>query len=391
MVFGLSDFLTERVPALQKAVYVLAFTTIYVLFTIKYYYGPDIVNYYGHYESIQSVADVWVHPQQYAFERGYTLFIAILKSWGISLYWITAIISTIYFIAIWMLFKQIPRKRSFALMLLVLFDYSLIYAALRQCLAVAFFIFMILDLQKRRYFPVLIWGVLAASMHKSGIFVVPLCLLAHILHNYKIAPWVFQILMLVLGIMLVLPVSKVASGVFDFLPSGFTASLILHLKLGKQIQSVWIVYAMVVVCVEYYLHFSREKWSGIALVSVIGIAVCVVFYQYFFLLNRLRSYFIPFILVWGFSLVQKAEDSAYQIPYAQLMKQVACLVLILFSFRLLSVFVKTSAQLHTPIYEVCTIFDIHQGEVKALQERQLKRANAFWQYDFMAHEQNFIQ
>lgn len=390
MVFGLSDFLTERVPALQRLMYVLGFATIYVLFTIKYYYGADIVNYYYHYESIRSLSDVWHHPDRYSFETGYTLFVALLKGWGVSLYWVTAIISTIYFVAIALLFRHIPSKKCFALMILVVLDYNLIFAAFRQCLSVSFFLFMILCLQNRRYWLALPMAILAMVMHKSGVFVVPLCLLAYCLHGRPVQTWVFQLLMVALVVVALIPLNKITTTILGFLPADYLTSIKHHLSVGKQVQSVWIVYAMLVVCVEYYLHYHKTRMDSVAIMAVLGIALVVVSYQYYYILNRVRSFFVPFIIVWAFQIVQESE--AYKsVPYSKLLSQVACVLFFVYSIHTTRAFTKQSKTLRAPIYNACTVLDIREGEVKALQQKQLKQAENFWRYDFMKHEKNIIQ
>lgn len=390
MVFGLSDFLTERVPALQRLMYVVGFATVYVLFTIKYYYGADIVNYYYHYESIRSLADVWYHPDRYSFETGYTLFVALLKGWGVSLYWMTVIISTLYFAAIALLFRQIKSKKCFALMILVVLDYNLIFAAFRQCLSVSFFIFMILCLQDRKYWLALPMAILAMAMHKSGVFVVPLCLLAYCLHGRPVQAWVFQLLMVVLVIAALLPLTNIATTVLSFLPIDYLSSIKHHLRVGKQIQSVWMVYAMLVVCVEYYLHYHKTRLDGVAIMAVLGIAIVVVAYQYYYILNRVRSFFVPFMIVWVFQVVQ-GRDTDKPIPYFKLVSQLACVLFFAYSVHMTRTFTKQSKTLRAPIYNACTVLDIREGEVKALQQKQLKQAEDFWRYDFMKHEKNIIQ
>ena len=389
MVFGLSDFLTERVPALQRLMYVLGFATIYVLFTIKYYYGPDIIHYYRHYVSITSFADVWYHPDKYSFEIGYSLFVALLKGWSVSLYGVTVIISTLYFTAIALLFKQIQSKKCFALMILVVLDNSLIFAAFRQCLSVSFFLFMVLCLQDKRYWLALPMAILAMTMHKSGVFVVPLCLLAYCLHGRLVQTWVFQLLMVVLVVVALLPLNKVGTTIFGFLPANYIASVAHHLSMGKQIQLIWVVYAMLIVCVEYYLHGRKTQMDSVAIIALVGIVLIVVSYQYYYILNRIRSFFIPFIIVWLFQIVQESEPYK-SVPYSNLLSQVACVAFFAYSIHTTWTFTQQSKKLHSPIYNACTVFDIREGEVRALQQKQLKKADAFWQYDFMQHEKNII-
>ena len=392
MAFGLSDFLTERVPALQRLMYVLGFATIYVLFTIKYYYGTDILHYYNHYTMIESVGDVWRNPEKYSFEIGYSLFVAILKGWGVSLYWVTAIISTVYFVAIALLFKQIKRKRCFAMMLLVLLDYNLLIAEYRQCLAVSFFILMVLCVRDRKWAGAIVFAILMSVMHKSGVFVLGLYVLCYALHGTEVRPLVFQVLMLVLGLMLVFPISKMLSAVLGGLSGiGPIASLLHHLQLGRQVQMIWIVYAMLIVCVEYYLHFQKTRWSSIAIAAVVGVVVVVSFYQYYYLLNRVRSFFVPLLIVWSFRIVQDAEDAHKMIPYGLLLKQVICLSLFVFSIHSTRMFTKNSKKLHAPVCEACTLLDL-RGHVDPhdVQMRQLEKSRMFWKYDFMKHDQNSL-
>ncbi len=390
MLFGLSDFLTERVPALQRVTYVVMFLVMYVLFTIKYYYGADILHYHNHYVWIGSVSEVWHNPDKYSFEIGYSLLCAWLNSLGISLYGMTAIISTIYFIAIGLLFRQIERYRCFALMLLVVLDYLLIFAAFRQCLAVSFFIFMVLLLQHRRYLFALVAAFVCVSMHKSGIFVVTLCLLGYALHSMQVKPWVFQLLMVVLGIMLLLPISRLAIGTAGVLPSSIGASIAHHLLIGRQVQSIWAVYAMLIVCIEYYLHYHTMRINTLAIVAVVGIVLLATGYQYYYILNRLRSYFLPVILVWVFSLVQCCEDEGQRIPYAALLKQSCCALAMFFCIHSTVLFTRGAKHLHAPIYNACTLFDLRHESKEQVRNRQLEQARKFWKEDFMQHENNTL-
>lgn len=390
MVFGLSDFLTERVPALQRVTYVVMFLVMYVLFTIKYYYGADILHYHNHYVWIGSVSEVWHNPDKYSFEIGYSLLCAWLNSLGISLYGMTAIISTIYFVAIGLLFKQIERYRCFALMLLVVLDYNLIFAAFRQCLAVSFFIFMLLCLQNKRYLLSFLCAIVVMAMHKSGIFVVTLCLFAYLLHNVSVKPIVFQILMFVLGVMLLFPLSRLSIGMSDMLPNSAMHSIAHHLQLGKQVQNIWVVYAMLIVCVEYYIHFQKTRMSTLAIAAIVGIVLLATGYQYYYILNRIRSYFIPCIIVWVFQLVQSSENAHDSIPYAALLKQTCSVIVFAFCIHTTVSFTQKAKKLHAPIYNACTLFDLYHADKKGVREKQLQQARMFWKYDFMRHENNTL-
>lgn len=187
-----------------------------------------------------------------------------------------------------------------------------------------------------------------------------------------------------------LPLTNIATTVLSFLPIDYLSSIKHHLRVGKQIQSVWMVYAMLVVCVEYYLHYHKTRLDGVAIMAVLGIVIVVVAYQYYYILNRVRSFFVPFMIVWVFQVVQ-GRDTDKPIPYFKLVSQLACVLFFAYSVHTTRTFTKQSKTLHAPIYNACTVLDIREGEIKALQQRQLKQAEDFWRYDFMQHETNLIQ
>ena len=93
ILFGLTDFLTERYPRLQRDIYYIAFGVIAFLFIIRYYYGPDIWNYARFYALVGSPAEVLAHPEDIPFhyESGFALFCSVLKQWGLSFYWMTVV------------------------------------------------------------------------------------------------------------------------------------------------------------------------------------------------------------------------------------------------------------------------------------------------------------
>ena len=387
IVFGMSDFVTERYPNMQRQVYWLAFGAMYVLCTIKYYYGPDMVNYYDYYvNDIDSLQNVFAHPTDYPYEAGFNIFCALCKAAGMSLYGVTVVVSTIYFVAIFLLFKQIPRKRSFALMLLMTMDYSLILITYRQCLSVAFFIIMLLCLQDKRYVLTMVFAVLSGAMHKSGIVVVSLVLLVYMCRSEAFPKWAYQFLMCVLAVMLLFPVARLLGGTFAFLPAG--GSIAHHLSLGKQIQTVWLIYALTIVCAEYYLHYQHERMDSIAVAVFVGLVLVVTFYQYYYLLNRLRSHFLPLAIVWGFRLVQEAEDGHRHVPYGVLLKQTTCLVLLLFCINSTYRFDQGTKLLKSKVYDTCTLLDLRNHDSNELMWRQIHRAQHYWWYEFMKNENN---
>jgi hypothetical protein len=97
----------------------------------------------------------------------------------------TAIISTIYFYSLHFFLQKISEKRIFALFLIVVLDYNLIFAAFRQCLAVSFFMLTILAYIDKKYFKAIIFFILLLLMHKSAFFASIFFIIAISLNSYN--------------------------------------------------------------------------------------------------------------------------------------------------------------------------------------------------------------
>jgi hypothetical protein len=138
---------------LHNQIYHIAFFITFFLFTIKYYYGADVINYYKFYKDIADPISIILQEPgtETPFEIGFVLFMSILKWINLSYWWMTALVSIIYFYAIYKLFNLIPSYKIVALLILVLLDYNLIFATHRQCLAVSFFILLFLSYLEKKY------------------------------------------------------------------------------------------------------------------------------------------------------------------------------------------------------------------------------------------------
>lgn len=392
--FGLTDFLTERYPRLQREMFYIAWFVITFLFTIKYYYGADIWHYVNFYKDIQAPGYVWAHPDEIPqhFEIGYALFCSILKSWGVSFYWHTVIISVFYFIVIAALFSRIPRKRTFALAILVVLDYNCIFATYRQNLAISFFILMVLFLQDKRYFWACVMAVLTAFFHKSGAFVVAIVLFYYMMRSEWVRPYMYQLLMMVLLVVFLMPISQIASSLVPLLPlpATYVESIHHHLLLGRQVQAVFLLYAAALIVVMHYTQYRPSRMGAIAAAVIVGLVFVVMMYQYYYLLGRIRSYFLPLVIMYAFSTVQRAEDEKIHVPYGALIKQLSCVVIFFYLIHFVYMF-DCNARLHKhKIYTSCTVFDLIDHRAGEVQNAQMKQARLWWEEDFMKHENNVI-
>lgn len=392
MFFGLTDFLTERYPRLQRDIFYIAWFVVTFLFTIKYYYGADIWSYVHFYDEIPSPQKIWQQPDEIPlrFELGYALFCSILKSWGVSFYWHTAIISVFYFTVIAILFSRFERKRSFALAILVVLDYNCIFATYRQCLAVGCFVLMVLCLQNKKYLWAIILAVLTASFHKSGIFVVSVVLFYYMVRGKWVQPYVYQLILLVLIMVFVLPIANISSSFVAHLPlpSSYINSLQHHLGVGRQVQIVFLAYAATIVTITHFSQYKHTKMEAVAAAALVGLVLVALMYQYYYLLWRIRSYFIPIVIAYGFQLVQQAEDEHKRVPYGAFVKQAASVFLFLYLGYYTYSFHRSAAEMKNPIYNACTVFDLIDHRASDIKRTQMEQARHWWEDDFQSKQNN---
>ena len=384
------DCVAEKNTTLQHQLYRFFFVAIYTLFLIRYYYGPDISTYVPHFEQIAPPRYLIDHPAEMAFEPGYEMLCSCVKALGSSYWWLTAVITTLYFLAIACLLHRLDRHRLFALACIVLFDYNLIYAQSRQCLAVAFFIFMVLCLQDKRYMLAILMGLLTMSFHKSGF--VPICatLIGLPLWNMRHNADIFKLLLILLLVLFLIPVSRMSTSMLSALPipEAYIDSVRHHVLLGKQVQLIGIVYFALLILI-IHLHRPRFKYyyGWLVIESVMGLALIVALYQYYYLLIRLRSFFLP-VMVWYVISLVNHEAQLRQIPYSTLARQITASLLILYFTHSAIRYHQMVQAWHSPIARACTLFDLHNATPKQIRDRQLHFAEIYWQRDYRTGDQN---
>lgn len=391
LILGTLDLLTYNMPKFNSQLYNTAFVITYFLFTGKYYYGADIYNYHRHYVNIPSPLEILNGADTEFSEIGYNLAVSLANSAGLSLWWFTALVSTLFFYSIYRLFKYIPHHRTFALMILVVLEYNLIFAALRQCMAVSALILMVLCLWEKKYIRSIIWCVLCISFHKSGIFIaVPLFFLItisyiNIPNNY------YRMLMMAMILLVFLPLQAIYIQVMEQfeLPQNISNSIEHHLSLGKQMQSifgVYILYFIILILARNSRNRAIEKrylWIVLA-----GLTLIAFTYQYFYLLNRVRSYFTPILIAYIFSITDYNSTDIQQKPLyfrqgVKVTTQAAAIVVMLFAIHTTVSFYHSQQHLKHNIYSTCTIFDLLAHDKKELQQERLALAQGFWEDDFM--------
>lgn len=393
IVLATSDFLLSNMPRLQNDIFKVSFFLTYFLFTIKYYYGPDINQYVPNYIETESLTYAFNHLSNLQFESGYNLFCGLLRSLGCSFWCMTAVISTIYFGAIYALFKQLKSKKTFALMILVVLDNALMYAALRQSLSIACFIFMILALQKKDYLATIVCAVLSILFHKSAMFVIPPTLLIFAITNSNLKQYTFELLLLLLCVLVVVPLINIINPVIELLPlsTAIKKSIEHHLLLGRAVQVVFLLYFVALLCINYFNANNSSRNDIIKISVVVGFIFIVCFYQYYYVLNRIRSFFIPLILLYTINQThQYFQNKSLSIPYSKIIKQLSVLFIFVYVTFLTYTQENSFRQTVSQIHDCTTIFDLLRYDKNTLQQRQLKKAKTFWDRDFMSETNNLI-
>jgi len=353
-----------------------AFTAFWV--GIKYYIGPDIFSYVPFYETIQPLKDILGGHYKGDFEIGFAIFCSLLKSIGLSFWGMTAVITAIYFAAIYKIFKQLKFYRIFALFVLILLDYNLALYEFRQCLAVALFIFTYYAWKEKKYLKTLLIVAIAIFIHKSAIFIYLGVLLVYIFKSININKKSYIFLGIIFILMLSIPPLFLFETIINEIPLSREVyiSLIHHLSEGKIFQLILPVYLLVIFCLAYYGNFSKEnkKWHWFMWCSV---AVIVILFQYWFLLNRIRSYFTPFLLVYTINTLVNTKRKDI------LPKQLLVLTLMIYSILFISGnYIKGLSQLsHTN--NISTVFARLYHSEAFLKNRQMKEATIYWEKDYL--------
>lgn len=388
--YGLLDLLTDRWPALQRQLFPLLLLIAYGLFVIRYYYGPDIWIYVPHYENIPQPAQLLAHPKIASFEWGYDMFCSLVHQIGASYWGLTAIITTLYFSAIALLLRKLPTRRIFALGAILMLDCHMIVNENRECLAISFFIFMVLLLQNRKYLWAFLFAFLTVLAHKSGFLPVGLLLMSVLLYNYRQKAGMFSLLTVLLILMIVLPVQRISGALVQQLPlpDTYIVSIEHHLQLGRQIQLIGVIYLLVLFAVNMFLQYGKKtRFTWIALVALCGMAAMVMLYQYYYLLNRVRSYFVPFV-VYYIILLMSDEERSRAVPHSSLIKQALMILLMVYHSHAAVSQIKGGRLLHEPMPRACTVLELRHATSKQIRDRQMRYAYMYWTLDYMKSSDN---
>lgn len=387
---ALIELLLTGMPGLKRSLFHIAMAVVVIGFTSKYYYGPDITTYVPLYERTGTLLETLSGQSPGDYETGFICFSAICKSLGLSFWGMTAAVSLIFFGAVYLLLSRLDDKRVLALALLTVLLPDLICLQLRQCLAVSFFIYAIItadtlttakDNRMLRTLTAIMLAIIAMTMHKSAVFIVVPVFVYYLLQPLKPNISLWGVLLTLLIIMAIVPTEQLIGRLIDSITadSPTAESLKLHLSFAKLHQTNFIIYLTAIVLLAMYAR-RGERREAIAATAAAGLILITVLYQYYFLLGRLRSYFMPVLVYVIFRTMGRARE--LKLPYINLVRQVAEIMAIVFIGYKVWSYDQNSAR-DGNVMQASTIFELADNKPEELRQRQLDRAEQFWHNSFL--------
>lgn len=392
LFFCLFDLLAEGKPTLQKQLYHIAFFTIAILCTARYAYGGDIAHYIPYYKQLTGSYRYNVENYYAWFEPGFDYYCTICKRVGLTFWEMTAVISVLYWGAIYWLFSHIKSHHVFALLALVSLDHTVFLEQIRQCLAIALVIyaFCLYHRFSWKIIPIALL-LMSSTIHKTALPMIAFLAMCWFVSGLKTDKKAYIMLALLLLSCAVIALHPILKQFVPLLPSSLQNSVSYHLMVGKRVQKILILYLMAIVCMAYYTDSRGSKVQGVQgefsnpkeekrerlyhWMIWCCMAVIVVLYQYYLILYRIRSYMLPFILVWLLNTLAttKVKDV--------LPKQMLAAIMLLFAVILTIDLPRRHAAMKGHVYNTSWVWErVHHSE-KEIHNRQLEQARLFWEYD----------
>jgi len=378
------EWLLAGFERMQRDVFGLVFCVVAVLFTSKYYYGPDITTYVMLYDVIGDFHQFITGKGITSYELGYVGFCSLCHTFGLSYWGMTAVISIMIFAALYLLIKRLRYGRVMALALIIIMNPDLIYAQFRQCISVSLFIFAVLLADRRKYIVALLLAVLAMTMHKSAEFMIVPAILYYMVQPRKMEMSSLGTMLLVLCLLVLIPTEGIVESLIEYmnLPRSSEKSLRMHVSFSNLRQSNLFIYGAALVSLMTFSAGKRGK-SAMLVAAMMALIVSVVFYQYYLMVPRLRAYFLPFAVV---AIIEAGiEVKEENIPWSTLVRQTSKVIVLGFLIYKTAAFNINSSK-DGDVLKMSTVFELTCNTKEELQERQMERAEQFWDEAFLNGE-----
>lgn len=204
LLLSIKEVFGNKFPnTIRNILFSIILITLSVLAGIRLNIGQDFANYSLIFNQINIYSDL-----AYMIEPGFRLIIVIAKTIGFSeqgLFFLFALITYSFTIRGLIKINHYPIFSFF--MFFLLFNIGYVYNVIRQGIAMSIFIFLITDILENKTLKVLIFSLIAGSIHSIGYIIILIFLLKNI--NFKRSTYIV-LTMLNLAIV---PISSVFSGV----------------------------------------------------------------------------------------------------------------------------------------------------------------------------------
>lgn len=376
-MLSISDFIY---PNQKKLYHDVAFKVAFLFFciavSIKYYVVPDITIYVPLYESLIDFSAIWkqLTTQSYV-EPGFIVYCGILNFLGCDYWTMTFIVSVFYFYTIYKVLTKITTCKTFALLMIVYSEQFLYLTEYRQSIAVCLFILGFLSYLEKKKWKVFLFWVLALLFHKSAWIVIPLQWVIMLICDKKTysRKW-FLFLLFVFVLCLVIPLKSILMELVNCLPvNEISKSIGHHLSLFKPMQFVALVYISFL-CFAYTYSSKKLKGSWNALLLFFAILVTVL-YQNFFLLQRVRSYFVPLVVVYCIQLYTSERRNN------QFWKQLIicnCYAVCVYMLTIGYFTTKRKFEQRNMDMNYTTVFSLVKKKPSEIKKENMREANFFW-------------
>lgn len=264
-----------------------AAVAITLLVGFRYEVGGDWGAYVRHFEEIES------HPLDEVIgltDPGYVLLNWLSASLGLGIFGVNFVCGAIFAIALILFCKSLPRPW---LALTVAVPYLLIVVAMgysRQGVALAFELLALLALKNRSMVRFAIWGLLAATFHKSAVLLLPVAALMGSRNR---------------ALSVILGVGTTALGYFVLLQDSFDQMYVNYVDAEVQSQGALVRLMMnavpAIVLLRYSARFKfpegeRRLWRAFAFLSIAFLGG-LFFSGASTALDRIALYMLPLQLV----------------------------------------------------------------------------------------------
>jgi hypothetical protein len=213
--------------------------------------------------------------------------------------------------------------------------------------------------------------------HKSGSFISVLFLMAMFQRNFMVTPYLYKIAIIVMFVCMFVPIEAWLVSLLENLPKNAVVNSILHhFDVTENFQFVYFLY--IVLAVVLYLISKNKQLSFETRLVFFMFVLLALLCKNWFLLNRVRSYFIPLFLYYIFTNLDCLESKlSKQISYA-----VTTMYIMIVSVMLYRSIERAESRINYPQ----TIFSLLNNSEDEILKQTVKKNIIFWKEEYDFHD-----